>query len=194
MLKFLIEVVTMKTVRELSQELGVSKQAVARYIRSHKKEVDKHIKKERQTFLLDKELQKTIKQHFERNRYKRTANAKTNQQRTDTESVRTDTQTSNEPNQNQQQEIIQILKKQVETQQKELDSRNKEIERVHSLLDQQQRLTLQTNSSIDRLREENEQLKQIENKSNQIQQETNTELVKSQQSTETQKSWWKFWK
>ncbi|MEJ6348819.1 hypothetical protein R4Y45_06265 [Holzapfeliella sp. He02] len=184
----------MKTVRELAEEIGVSKQAVARYIRSHKKEVDKHLKKEKQTFLLDEELQSTIKQHFERNRYKRTDNTKANQQQTDTEPVQTDTRTESEPATNPQQEIIDILKKQVESQQKELESRDREIEKVHSLLDQQQRLTLQTNSSIDTLREENEHLKRIENEPNQNRQQTSAEPVENQQRTDTPKPWWKFWK
>lgn len=75
-----------------------------------------------------------------------------------------------------------------------MESRNKEIEKVHALLDQQQRLTLQTNSSIDTLREENERLKRIESETNHNRQHTSTEPVANQQQTDTQKSWWKFWK
>lgn len=120
-----------KTVRELSNLFGVSKQAInkrmtAEFRRQH---VTNKIIKGVRTMLVDSSGENLLKQAF------KTDN---NQQQSD-----------NQDNQL----VVDVLKEQVHSQKKELDIKNEQIKKLQTLLDQSQQLQLMSEKKIEEMRQ-----------------------------------------
>lgn len=119
-----------KTVKELSNIFGVSKQAINKRMTSEfrRQHVTNKTIKGVKTMLVDSGGEKLLKQAF---------NADNHQQNID--------------NQNQQL-VVDVLREQVDIQKKELDIKNEQIKKLQALLDQSQQLQLISNKKIEEIK------------------------------------------
>lgn len=118
-----------KTVRELSNLFGVSKQAInkrmtAEFRRQH---VTNKTIKGVKTMLVDSSGEKLLKQAFQ----------------SDNHQKQSDNQDS--------QLVVDVLREQVDSQKKELDIKNEQIKKLQTLLDQSQQLQLISNKKIEEI-------------------------------------------
>lgn len=115
----------MKKIKELSEELGVSRQTINRYINKITGFKEKYVIVKGRTNFVNEDGQKLIKSHFESNE----------------EAKETQSSMDNYD------ELVNVLKT-------ELQSKNQQLETMQTLLDQQQRLTSQLTHNMDQLKEE----------------------------------------
>ena len=172
---------TEKTIKELAEELGVSKTAI------NKKVSDKNRKlwfsKIGNKFVINETGQKAIKSMFFNE------NENSNQQL-----VGEKTKTENHKNANQvpELEVLSLLEQQLNQKDMQLQEKDEQIKQMQKLLDQQQQLTLQANQQIEKLQEQLQLTyteESSENKSTTLSEET--ESIEKQSKTE--KKWWQFW-
>lgn len=124
-----------KTVRELSNLFGVSKQAINKRMTSEFRDqhvINKTIKGVK-TMLVDSSGEKLLKQVF---------NPDNKQQHSDNQS---------------NQLVVNVLREQIDSQKKELAVKNEQIKKLQTLLDQSQQLQLMSEKKI-------EEMQKIENK------------------------------
>ena len=124
-----------KTVRELSNLFGVSKQAInkrmtAEFRRQH---VTNKTIKGVKTMLVDSSGEKLLKQAFQPDNHQQQGDNQDNQL------------------------VVDVLREQVDSQKKELDIKNEQIKKLQTLLDQSQQLQLMSEKKI-------EEMQKIENK------------------------------
>lgn len=119
-----------KTVRELSNIFGVSKQAINKRMTPEfrRQHVTSKTIKGVKTMLVDSSGEMLLKQAF---------NADNHQQNID--------------NQNQQL-VVDVLREQVDSQKKELDIKNEQIKKLQTLLDQSQQLQLMSENKIEEVK------------------------------------------
>ena len=130
------------TIKELADKLGISKQAVRRYFDQLPPSLIP-IKKGG-TYRINPEAQMFIANKVSRVDTNIDSKLDTNKNNVDTK-LGTHVDTS-------QKEEIQLLQKEVIADKNEqINSLKKQVERLHTLLDQQQQLTLQSNKQIDKL-------------------------------------------
>ena len=183
----------LKTIKELADELGVSKQAIQYHIKSL-------TKKNRQTNDKVVTVLSAIEQDFIRGRVdsqtnKKKANEPTNKRQTDKQK---------EPNINQYllNEIEEVKKnrdKQLAVKDKQIENKDIQIAQMQNLLDQQQRLALQDKKLLEEYKAENDNLKALnmssqdtkEEQANNQPQEVQNEVEKA---TEPLRKWWQIWK
>lgn len=118
-----------KTVRELSNLFGVSKQAINKRmtVEFRRQHVTTETIKGVKTMLIDSTGEKLLKHIF-----------------------KPDNHQQQEDNQNNQ-IVVDVLREQVDSQKKELDIKNEQIKKLQSLLDQSQQLQLISNKKIEEL-------------------------------------------
>lgn len=117
----------MKTIRELSLELGISKTYLIKIIRQHGLQSD--LKKDGNKFLVPETVENEVKSAFK-------------EKKRNTESST---------------EYANRLQSEVDYLRLELTNKNEEIRTLHKLLDQQQQLTLKNNNQIEQLKIELEE-------------------------------------
>lgn len=117
----------MKTIRELSSELGISKTYLIKIIRQHGLQSD--LEKDGNKFLVPKAVENEVKSVFK-------------EKKQNTESST---------------EYANRLQSEVDYLRLELENKNEEIRTLHKLLDQQQQLTLKNNNQIEQLKIELEE-------------------------------------
>lgn len=122
-----------KTIKELAEEIGVSKTAISKKVTETQKK--KWFTKIGNQFVISEEGQKAIKSMF--------ISDKKNQSQTDK-------QTSFRNNENQVYDSY-FYQEQLLAKDKQIDMLQKLLKEQQNLLDQQQRLTLQTNKQIEQL-------------------------------------------
>lgn len=138
----------MKTIKELSDELGYTKQYVAQTIRQLG--LQSSLRKIGNKFAIDEEQANLIRQALEEKT--ETKNRQQNDNKTETElaiSLRSE---------------IDFLRSVIEKKDKETERLYQLLERQHQLLDQQQQLTLQEQNKNILLIEQIEQLEESQNK------------------------------
>lgn len=118
-----------KTVRELSNLFGVSKQAInkrmnAEFRRQH---VTNKTIKGVKTMLVDSSGEKLLKQAFQPDNHKQQGDNQDNQL------------------------VVDVLREQVDSQKKELDVKNEQIKKLQTLLDQSQQLQLMSEKKIEEI-------------------------------------------
>lgn len=173
-----------KTIKELAEELGVSKQAIQYHIKSL-------VNKNRQTNDKGITVLSVEEQDFIRDRIdKQTDKTKTNKQ---TKSRQIDKQKEADITQYLLNEIEEVKKnrdKQLAVKDKQIENKDIQISQMQNLLDQQQQLTLQANQQIKQLQEQ--LLLTTDN------QEEETEPAVEDPSNNGEpgavKKWWEFWK
>ena len=172
---------TEKTIKELAEELGVSKTAI------NKKVSDKNRKlwfsKIGNKFVINETGQKAIKSMFFNE------NENSNQQLV---GEKTKTETHKNANQVPELEVLSLLEQQLNQKDMQLQEKDEQIKQMQKLLDHQQQLTLQANQQIEKLQEQLQLTyteESSENKSTTLSEET--ESIEKQSKTE--KKWWQFW-
>jgi len=198
----------LKTIKELADELGVSKQAIQYHIKSL-------TNKNRQTNDKGVTVLSAIEQEFIRGK----VDKQTNKNKTNEPTKKRQTDKQKEPNINQYllNEIEEVKKnrdKQLAVKDKQIENKDIQIAQMQNLLDQQQRLALQDKKLLEEYKAENDSLKalkipaegsQAEQPGNQPQAELEAlkseikalnDKIKGQEELNNQvsKKWYQFWK
>ncbi|MGX4645691.1 hypothetical protein [Holzapfeliella sp. JNUCC 80] len=209
-----------KTIREISEDLDVSKQSINRYINKQKDFKKNCVTTKDRTNYVNEDGQKELKEYFEQSLQVKIKKqdkqhddsvSTTYHQPDDSVSTHSRKPDDNVPTDSQQ--LIDTLKKELENRNEELKQRSYEIQNMQKLVDQQQRLSLQSNSSIAELKEELkkereakekllEQPKEFDDSVSTVRQQTDdnapADLQQAdddkQKNSSQSKSWWKFWK
>lgn len=185
-----------KTIRELADEIGVSKTAINKKVTKTMKK--KFFTKVGNRFEIDEEGQKTIKSMFIKEPIEN-ANHKPKSENTQTKTItepintwktQTNSETTETPTpESETKEINDISENTmniIENYQNQLKEKDRQLARVYKLLDQQQQLTLQSNRQNERL------LLQLETYEEAEATDTTTEVPIKEQQTKI-KQWWRFW-
>ena len=172
---------TEKTIKELAEELGVSKTAINKKVSDENRKL--WFSKIGNKFVINETGQKAIKSMFFNE------NENSNQQL-----VGEKTKTENHKNANQvpELEVLSLLEQQLNQKDMQLQEKDEQIKQMQKLLDQQQQLTLPANQQIAKLQEQLQLTyteESSENKSTTLSEET--ESIEKQSKTE--KKWWQFW-
>ena len=212
----------LKTIKELADELGVSKTAINKKVTDRERKV--WFSKIGNKFVINEDGQKSIKRMFE---------GLTENQESQTENLeqKPNSQTENFRNNNESNadikyilDIIEYQKEQIKDLQNTKDEQFKQLSNMQNLLDQQQRLALQDKKLLEEYKAENDSLKalkmptegsQAEQANSQpkeevkalkfeirtLQEELNKQKIHSQEEREklkaeltTPKKWYQFWK
>ena len=198
----------LKTIKELADELGVSKQAIQYHIKSL-------TNKNRQTNDKGVTVLSAIEQEFIRGK----VDKQTNKNKTNEPTKKRQTDKQKEPNINQYllNEIEEVKKnrdKQLAVKDKQIENKDIQIAQMQNLLDQQQRLALQDKKLLEEYKSEINDLKalkipaegsQAEQANSQPQEELDTlkeqiralnDKIKGQEELNNQssKKWYQFWK
>ncbi|MCT0060909.1 MULTISPECIES: HTH domain-containing protein [Lactococcus] len=198
----------LKTIKELADELGVSKQAIQYHIKSL-------TNKNRQTNDKGVTVLSAIEQEFIRGK----VDKQTNKNKTNEPTKKRQTDKQKEPNINQYllNEIEEVKKnrdKQLAVKDKQIENKDIQIAQMQNLLDQQQRLALQDKKLLEEYKAENDSLKALKMPSEDAKEEQSsnrpkTELdslkseitalndkIKGQEQANNQssKKWYQFWK
>ncbi|AOA04177.1 MULTISPECIES: HTH domain-containing protein [Lactobacillales] len=183
----------LKTIKELADELGVSKQAIQYHIKSL-------TNKNRQTNDKGVTVLSAIEQEFIRGK----VDKQTNKNKTNEPTKKRQTDKRKEPNINQYllNEIEEVKKnrdKQLAVKDKQIENKDIQIAQMQNLLDQQQRLALQDKKLLEEYKAENDNLKALnmpsqdtkEEQANNQPQEVQNEV---EETTEPLRKWWQIWK
>lgn len=192
-----------KTILELSKELNVSKTAINKLLTPDKRK--RYVSKKGNRFLISDDGVNAIKAHFEGNIDNQTDNIENNANKT----AQNDNQTANQVG-DINQELVDALKAELVEKNKQLAAKDDQINTVHTLLDQQQKLTLQANQQISKLESQVKQLQLAESsestdtidvepesktaplKPTTLETETKTSKTESQTKNH-KKHWWNPW-
>ncbi|ARE22149.1 MULTISPECIES: replication-associated protein RepX [Lactococcus] len=202
----------LKTIKELADELGVSKTAINKKVTDRERKV--WFSKIGNKFVINEDGQKSIKRMFE---------GLTENQESQTENLeqKPNSQTENFRNNNESNadikyilDIIEYQKEQIKDLQNTKDEQFKQLSNMQNLLDQQQRLALQDKKLLEEYKSENDRLKVLkmpsqETKEEQanIQPQEELETLKEQTralndkikgqeelNNKSSKKWYQFWK
>ncbi|MEI3633428.1 DNA-binding protein [Lactococcus lactis subsp. lactis] len=213
----------LKTIKELADELGVSKTAINKKVTDRERKL--WFSKIGNKFVINEDGQKSIKRMFEgliENQESQTENLeqKPNSQ-TENLEQKPNSQTENFRNNNESNadikyilDIIEYQKEQIKDLQNTKDEQFKQLSNMQNLLDQQQRLALQDKKLLEEYKSENDRLKVLkmpsqETKEEQanIQPQEELETLKEQTralndkikgqeelNNKSSKKWYQFWK
>lgn len=203
----------LKTIKELADELGVSKTAINKKVTDRERKL--WFSKIGNKFVINEDGQKSIKRMFE---------GLTENQESKTENLeqKPNSQTENFRNNNENNadikyilDIIEYQKEQIKDLQNTKDEQFKQLSNMQNLLDQQQRLALQDKKLLEEYKSENDRLKVLKMPSqetefkhldNQYKDEVNAlkeklenlqEQIKVQKRIEEQekpRKWWGLWR
>ncbi|ARD97502.1 MULTISPECIES: DNA-binding protein [Lactococcus] len=202
----------LKTIKELADELGVSKTAINKKVTDRERKL--WFSKIGNKFVINEDGQKSIKRMFE---------GLTENQESQTENLeqKPNSQTENFWNNNESNadikyilDIIEYQKEQIKDLQNTKDEQFKQLSNMQNLLDQQQRLALQDKKLLEEYKSENDRLKVLkmpsqETKEEQanIQPQEELETLKEQTralndkikgqeelNNKSSKKWYQFWK
>ncbi|MCM0598362.1 DUF536 domain-containing protein [Periweissella fabalis] len=162
----------LKTIRELADELGVSKTAIHKKISETIKR--QHFSKNGNRFLIDEEGQNIIKSMF--------IDLKDENQKPEVSVPVSDIKNKDNQKVSEVSELVSVLKDRILVSDEQNKSKDQQIERLQKLLDQQQILTLQANKKIEQLETELEK----EDKN-----ETSKETSDKTKTVNEKKSFWK---
>ncbi|MCC4478089.1 hypothetical protein LMB76_07650 [Limosilactobacillus reuteri] len=186
-----------KTVKQLSDQIGVSKPAITKFMTETFR--SKYTKKQGNRLLIDSAGERVIKAHFKTSVH---VKSKTNQKDIDNLTKSNRKVNDNESLLKAKDETIELLKKQLATKDEQLKRRADEITSMHKLMDQNQQLLLNTQEENKRLLALQAPVENAQNVQEGDFQEktTNSSSKKQTPSTEptetkknTAKSWWHFW-
>ena len=202
----------LKTIKELADELGVSKTAINKKVTDRERKL--WFSKIGNKFVINEDGQKSIKRMFE---------GLTENQESQTENLeqKPNSQTENFRNNNESNadikyilDIIEYQKEQIKDLQNTKDEQFKQLSNMQNLLDQQQRLALQDKKLLEEYKSENDRLKALKMPSQEteeeqanIQPQEELETLKEQTralndkikgqeelNNKSSKKWYQFWK
>nr|ARE14728.1 helix-turn-helix domain-containing protein [Lactococcus lactis subsp. lactis] len=206
----------LKTIKELADELGVSKTAINKKVTDRERKL--WFSKIGNKFVINESGQKAIKRMFASDNENR--EPKTRKPERKLNSQTENFKNNNDDNENNADikyilDIIEYQKEQIKDLQNTKEEQFKQLSNMQNLLDQQQRLALQDKKLLEEYKAENDTLKALQSPSqnfekeqpkNQLQEEnkalkskikTLQEQFKEQtelKSKESQQKWWNFWK
>ncbi|MBO1137328.1 helix-turn-helix domain-containing protein [Enterococcus faecalis] len=171
---------TEKTIKELAEELGVSKTAINKKVSDENRKL--WFAKIGNKFVINEVGQNAIKSMFlaENENLKR-------------KPVGEKSKTENHKNANQvfDFELLSFLKKQLDQKDIQLQEKDEQLKQMQKLLDQQQQLTLQTNQQIKQLQ------KQLQLTNEEALEKENATVFENKESSDkppsVEKKWWQFW-
>ena len=177
----------LKTIRELAEELGVSKTAINKKVSD--KERKQWFSKIGNRFLINETGQKSIKSMFSRNtnnHKSKTINAE-RQPKSTTENLKNENQ--NNADVNYMRDIINYQYAQIEDLKETKEQQFKQLNHMQKLLDQQQRLALQDKNLLEEYKSEIKALKSlpIESQSDELEQN-----ISQKNNDHKHKKWWPF--
>ena len=202
----------LKTIKELADELGVSKTAINKKVTDRERKL--WFSKIGNKFVINEDGQKSIKRMFE-------GLIENQESQTENLEQKPNSQTENFRNNNESNadikyilDIIEYQKEQIKDLQNTKDEQFKQLSNMQNLLDQQQRLALQDKKLLEEYKSENDRLKVLkmpsqETKEEQanIQPQEELETLKEQTralndkikgqeelNNKSSKKWYKFWK
>lgn len=187
----------LKTIKELADELGVSKTAINKKVTDRERKL--WFSKIGNKFVINEDGQKSIKRMFE-------GLTENHESKTENLEQKPNSQTENFRNNNENNadikyilDIIEYQKEQIKDLQNTKDEQFKQLSNMQNLLDQQQRLALQDKKLLDEYKSEINDLKALKMPT----QDTKVEQVSSKQPQEvesvaeepkkTPRKWWKLW-
>lgn len=169
---------TEKTIKELAEELGVSKTAINKKVSDENRKL--WFSKTGNKFMINEAGQKAIKSMFFNE------NENSNQQL-----VSEKTKTENHKNANQVPElkVLSLLEQQLNQKDMQLQVKDEQLKQMQKLLNQQQQLTLQANQQIEKLQEQ----LQLAYTEEPEEEELTSVNKENNNAITTEKKWWKFW-
>ncbi|MDI6498851.1 HTH domain-containing protein [Leuconostoc suionicum] len=180
----------LKTIRELAEELDVSKQAIQYHIKSLTNKSRQ--KNDRGIVVLSIEEQRFIRSKVDKQTNKKLSKKQTNKRQTDK-------QKSWDINQYLLNEIEEVKKnrdEQLAVKDRQLENRDLQISQMQNLLDQQQRLALQDKKLLEEYKSEIKDLKSLTTQSKPfVKEEVNDHNDLEESVTQDQnksKKWWPF--
>lgn len=197
-----------KTILELSKEIGVSKTAISKLLTPENRKL--YVSKKGNRLLINDEGVNLIRAHFNGD----TANQSANNENFANSNANNENKTANSVG-DLNQELVDALRAELAEKNRQLAVKDEQINTVHTLLDQQQKLTLQANQQISKLETQVKQLQlaqpnettvdtdieadsQTETQTSTTEpQTTQIEVQTSQTRTDNPKSkrhWWQLWK
>ena len=189
----------LKTIRELAEELGLSKQAIQYHI--------KYLtNKDRQTndkgiVVLSSEEQRFIRSRVDKQTNKRTDKNQPNKRQTDKQANGFDNKKEWNVDQYLLSEIEDVRKnrdKQLAVKDKQLENKDLQISQLQNLLDQQQRLALQDKKLLEEYKAEIKELKALTTKSSMNEQlsvkKKNDVVEPNYQDMPKPKKWWNLFR
>ncbi len=202
----------LKTIKELADELGVSKTAINKKVTDRERKL--WFSKIGNKFVINEDGQKSIKRMFE-------GLIENQESQTENLEQKPNSQTENFRNNNESNadikyilDIIEYQKEQIKDLQNTKDEQFKQLSNMQNLLDQQQRLALQDKKLLEEYKSENDRLKVLkmpsqetkeEQENIQPQEELETlkeqtrafnDKIKGQEelNNKSSKKWYQFWK
>jgi len=130
------------TIKELADELGITKQAVRRYFDQLPTELVPT--KKGGSYQINLKAQAFIKDRVNR------VDSKLDSQ-IDTKKVDVDTKLDSHVDSKNDSELVKFQKEFIQDKNEQIESLKEQVKKLHTLLDQQQQLTLQSNKQIDKL-------------------------------------------
>lgn len=197
-----------KTILELSKEIGVSKTAISKLLTPENRKL--YVSKKGNRLLINDDGVNLIRAHFNGD----TANQSANNENFANSNANNENKTANSVD-DLNQELVDALRAELAEKNRQLAVKDEQINTVHTLLDQQQKLTLQANQQISKLETQVKQLQlaqpnettvdtdieadsQTETQTSATEpQTTKTAVQTSQTRTDNPKSkrhWWQLWK
>lgn len=197
-----------KTILELSKEIGVSKTAISKLLTPENRKL--YVSKKGNRLSINDEGVNLIRAHFNGD----TTNQSANNENFANSNANNENKTANSVG-DLNQELVDALRAELAEKNRQLAVKDEQINTVHTLLDQQQKLTLQANQQISKLETQVKQLQltqpnettvdtdteddsQTETQTSTTKpQTTQTEVQTSQTRTDNPKSkrhWWQLWK
>lgn len=134
------------TIKELADELGITKQAVRRYFEQLPTQLVPT--KKGGSYQINVEAQAFIRDKVNRVNTKLDSQVDTNKVDVDT---KLDSQVDTSVDSENEHELIKLQKEFIQDKNEQIESLKEQIKKLHMLLDQQQQLTLQSNKQIDKL-------------------------------------------
>lgn len=195
-----------KTILELSKEIGVSKTAISKLLTPENRKL--YVSKKGNRLLINDEGVNLIRAHFNGD----TTNQSANNENFANSNANNENKTANSVG-DLNQELVDALRAELAEKNRQLAVKDEQISTVHTLLDQQQKLTLQANQQISKLETQVKQLQlaqpnetavdtdiednsQTETQTSTTEpQITKTEMQTSQTRTDNPRSkrhWWQF--
>lgn len=140
-----------KTILELSKELGVSKTAISKLLTPENRKL--YVSNKGNRFLINDEGVNLIRAHFNGD----TTNQSANNENFANSNANNENKTANSVG-DLNQELVDALRAELAEKNHQLAVKDEQIITVHTLLDQQQKLTLQANQQISKLETQVKQL------------------------------------
>lgn len=140
-----------KTILELSKELGVSKTAISKLLTPENRKL--YVSKKGNRLSINDEGVNLIRAHFNGD----TANQSANNENFATSNANNANRSANSVG-DLNQELVDALRAELAEKNRQLAVKDEQISTVHTLLDQQQKLTLQANQQISKLETQVKQL------------------------------------